>query len=124
MEIGVDDLCGSPLEQFRCQKIFLQPPHILLIHLLSEIVHRSSLRLMESLVMVTHKTIDPFHDAGCVRVHDLTSIIVIGLEAIVLRGIVACCQDNPAISPQLSERKRKLRCGSGAFKQVGIASQL
>ncbi len=58
------------------------------------------------------------------RLHDLAPIIVVSLEPIVLRRVMARSQHHPAVCPQLSQRKRKFRRGSGTVKNISITPQI
>ena len=50
----------------------------------------------------------------------LCAVLPVSLVSVILRGIVACGDDNTGNAAQCAECKGKLRCGAQGFKDIGF----
>ena len=58
------------------------------------------------------------------RVHDLRAVVEVGLEAIIMSGVMRCGDDDSRICPQFADGEGELRSGTRAVEEVGIAAEV
>ena len=58
------------------------------------------------------------------RFHDLAAVVKIGLEAAVMRWVVAGGDDHAGIATELAHRERKLRSGARPLENIRVATEV